>query len=67
MTKKMVCIVKVGGEKFVKYHVNNLLKFTEYLDREYPDWRFINVFDSKSERQVANYTKNKRPGAKHVY
>ena len=33
--KKYTCIVKVEKEKFVRYHVNDLLAFTKFLDREF--------------------------------
>lgn len=64
--KKVVCIVKVDNEKFVKYHVNNLLSFTDYLDKNYKDWRFFNCFNPDTKQQVANFTKSKRPQYKKL-
>lgn len=66
MTKKMICNVKADGTKFVQYHVNNLLKFTEWLDKEYPDWRWYNVFDSTTKQQVASFTRHRRPQTKYI-
>jgi hypothetical protein len=64
--KKYHCIAKVGPEKFVKYNVNNLVKFTSYLDRDFPDWRWYNVYDKETRNQVANFTKNNRPTSARV-
>lgn len=59
--KEYRCIVKVGNDKFLRYHVNNLLKFTAFLDREWPEWRWFNVYGKKEREQVASFTKNNRP------
>jgi hypothetical protein len=63
-TKKYICIVKVGSEKFVRYHVNDLLSFTKFLDKEFTDWRWFNVFSNdknSEEKQLSSFTKNNRP------
>jgi hypothetical protein len=61
--KKYKAIVKVSNEKFVKYHLNNLVSFARFLDEKFPDWRFFNVFD-RTGQQVKSYTKNNRPQSK---
>jgi hypothetical protein len=62
--KKYKVIAKVSSDRFVKYNVNNLLKFTEFLDKEFSGWRYFNVYrytkDSTGE-QLANFTTNSRP------
>ncbi len=58
--KKYKAIAKVSNDKFVKYHINNLVSFARFLDEKFPDWRFFNVFDQTGQ-QVKNYTKNNRP------
>ncbi len=59
---KYTVIIKVGAEHFVKYHaVNNLIRLTSYLDSRFPDWKYFNVYDKKTRRQVANYTQKDRP------
>jgi hypothetical protein len=63
MEKKYTIIAKVSNEQFVKYHVNNLLSFTKFLDEKFPDWRYYNVFD-KAGQQLTNFTKNSRPQQK---
>lgn len=52
-------IAKIEAEKFVKYRVNNLLKFTRFLDDSFPNWRWFNVY--KNEKQVGNFTNKNRP------
>lgn len=64
--KKYRVIAKVENERFVKYNCNDLLKFTQFLDRKFPDWRWFNVFDKKTKNQIANFTKNNRPYSKWV-
>lgn len=64
--KKMVIIAKTSQADFVKYHTTDLLSFTNFLDSKFPDWRYFNVFDKESRRQVGNYTKNNRPTQKHL-
>jgi hypothetical protein len=59
--KRYTCIAKTGNEKFVKYRLNNLAKFTAFLDRKWPNWRWFNVFDNRTKLQIANFTKNSRP------
>lgn len=64
--KKYSCIVKIGNNpdnsaKCVKYRSNDLLKFTSFLDRKYPEWKWMNVFSKQTRKQLMNFTKNKRP------
>ena len=60
-SKEMICIVKVGGTplgggSFKKWHVNNLKKFIDFLNREYPNWRYFNVYDKKSKVQIGSFS-----------
>lgn len=51
------CLVKIGPEhqSVVTYHrVTDLARFHSFISREYPDWRFFNVY--------ANYGKRKPRG-----
>jgi hypothetical protein len=67
--KKFICIVKIEKDIFLRYHVNNLLLFVQFLDTKYPNWSWFNVFSNeklKSKEQVANFTKNNRPTNKHI-
>jgi len=67
--KKYKTITKVGNDHFVKFNVNNLRLFTMYLDREFPNWRWFNVYrytkDGTGE-QLANFTRNKRPTSAYL-
>lgn len=67
--KKYKVIAKVGNDKFVKYNVNNLLLFAAFLDRNFKDWRWFNVFEyskDDSGKQLANFTKNSRPRKRYL-
>ena len=59
--KKYTCIVKAGPEKFLKYRLNDLMKFTTFLDRNWSGWRWFNVFDNRTRLQVASFTKKQKP------
>ena len=62
--KKYICIVKTDNEKFVRYHVNDLLLFTNFLDRKFTGWRWFNVFSNEKNskgKQLTSFTKNNRP------
>jgi len=59
--KKYRVIAKVENKKFVKYHVNNLLLFTKFLDTHFVGWRWFNVYDKKTGEQLGNFTSKQRP------
>lgn len=63
---KFIVIVKTDNTKFVKYHVNDLLKFTSFIDKNFPSWRFFNVYDKKTKQQIANFTSKNRPQNKTI-
>lgn len=63
-------IVKVSGgiddrspEHFKKWRfVHDLLKFTSFLDLNYPRWRYMNVYDRrKGGSPIVSYTQKNRP------
>ncbi|MBT34192.1 MAG: hypothetical protein CMO01_31395 [Thalassobius sp.] len=64
--RKYRCIAKVSGEKFVKYNTSNLLDFTDFLDKKYPNWRWFNVYNKKSRKQIGSFTKKRRPDQKNI-
>jgi len=51
---------KRGEDKFLKYHVRNLIKFVQFLDEKHSGWKWFNVY-AKSGEQLASYTVNNRP------
>jgi hypothetical protein len=62
--KKYRVVAKVDNKDFVKYHVNDLLKFTQFLDKEFPHWRWFNVYRYVKEGngpQLASFTTKNRP------
>ena len=64
--KKYTCIVKIrnnpdSSAKCLKYRLNDLLKFTSFLDRNYPEWKWFNVFSKETKMQIMSFTKNRRP------
>jgi hypothetical protein len=68
-SKKYKVVAKIGSDKFVKYNVNNLVLFTEFLDKKFSDWRWFNVFEYKKDgsgNQIASFTKNKRPQKPYI-
>jgi hypothetical protein len=67
--KKYKVIAKVENEKFVKYNVNNLLKFVEFLDTNFVDWRWFNVYNyvpGGKGMQLANFTTKSRPTKRFI-
>ena len=74
MSKKYMAIVKIrnnpdGSAHCVKYRFNNLLSFTKFLDNSWTEWKWFNVYSNNSidkGKQIANFTKFKRPKSKFV-
>lgn len=64
MSKRYIVIAKVGKDKFIKHRTSNLLLYTNYLDTNWADWRWFNVFDKETKLQLASFTKNRRPNNK---
>ena len=60
-----VCIVKTS-EKHLKYHVNDLIKFTAFLDANFKTWQWFNVYDYKTKDQIGNFTINNRPTTRKI-
>ena len=65
-SKKYTCIAKIGNNPdlsalCVKYRLDNLIKFSVFLDRKYPTWTWFNVFLKETGKQVMSFTKHKRP------
>jgi len=66
MKHEYVIIVKVGEKKYLKYHISNLVSFTEFLNRCYSDWKYFNVYDRKTRKQICSFTQRNQPNTKHV-
>ncbi|PIY34578.1 MAG: hypothetical protein COZ08_01155 [Bacteroidetes bacterium CG_4_10_14_3_um_filter_42_6] len=69
MAKKYKVIVKIRNNPdrsayCVKYRVDDLLKFTSFLDEKWSGWKWFNVFSNTGNTkgtQIANFTKTNRP------
>ncbi len=69
MSKKYKVIVKIknnpdGSAYCIKYRVTDLLKFTQFLDKTWSEWKWFNVYENlgvNKGNQIANFTKNNRP------
>jgi hypothetical protein len=62
--KKYKVIAKVDNKEFVRYNVNDLVKFTAFLDTQFPTWRWFNVYRYTSEgngEQLCSFTSKNRP------
>ncbi len=66
---KYKCIVKVinsEGDQFLKYRVNDLMKFCKFLDFNFPNWKWFNVYDKKTGDQIGSFTINNRPKQRFI-
>lgn len=68
---KYTCYCKIGnkidGSADVRVRkTDNLLSLVNHLDKDFPDWRWFNVWDKSKNKQVANFTKSNRPQTKQV-
>ena len=69
MPKKYKVIVKIknnpdGSAHCIKYRVTDLLKFTQFLDKTWSEWKWFNVYENlgvNKGNQIANFTKGNRP------
>jgi|JI9StandDraft_2_1071091.scaffolds.fasta_scaffold409648_2 hypothetical protein len=74
ISKKYVGIVKIknnpdGSAYCIKYRFDDLLKFTNFLDQKWQDWKWFNVFSNKNEDKgikLASFTKNNKPKTKSL-
>ncbi len=74
MAKKYTAIVKInnkpdGSAHCLKYRFDNLLNFTQFLDENWIQWKWYNVYSNTGLNkgiQLASFTKNKRPTSKSL-
>lgn len=72
--KKYIAIVKLynnkdGTAKCLKYRFNDLLKFTEFLDTKWSEWKWFNLYSNKLENkgtQLGSFTRNNKPTSKYI-
>jgi hypothetical protein len=64
---KVIAKVTTPGQRaggFVRYNVNDLLKFTQFLDQNFARWRWFNVYAYQKDgtgEQLASFTNKDRP------
>lgn len=62
--KKYRVITKVPKkncpDQFLKFHVSNLLKYQKFLDREFSEWTWTNVYCNDSKKQLFSFTTKNR-------
>lgn len=69
MAKRYIAIAKIknnpdGRAYCIKYHFNDLLKFTKFLDEKWPEWKWYNVYSNEGINkgvQIGNFTNRKKP------
>jgi hypothetical protein len=74
MSKRYKVIVKIGNKPdgsahCLKYRVDDLKKFTAFLDQKWSQWRWFNVYSNANMdkgQQLASFTKFKRPEKRFV-
>jgi hypothetical protein len=54
--KRYVCITKVANDKAVKYHVSDIRLYKKFIDSNFPDWLYTNVYFSKSREKAFSFT-----------
>lgn len=58
-----------GQDKCGKWTANDLIAFTAFLDKNYPDWCWFNVYrytGNDSGKQLASFSKYNRPLTKRL-
>lgn len=73
-SKKYKAIVKIknnqDGTAFcVKYRFDDLLKFTNFLDSKWQEWKWYNVFSNKKQdkgQQIGSFTKHNKPNSRFI-
>lgn len=56
-------------DRCCKWKVNDLISFTRFLDKNYPDWQWFNVFKyapGDRGQQLASFSKYNRPTSRSI-
>ena len=65
---KVIAKIKEKGSsetKFVKYNTPDLISFQRFLDNNFDDWYYFNVYNQERQ-QIGNFTKNNRATSKRI-
>jgi hypothetical protein len=60
LKRKVIVKTDNSDDSFKKWKSDNIMSFTKFLDREYPNWKYMNVYSDTGE-QVGSFTKYRRP------
>jgi hypothetical protein len=68
-SRKYIAIVKLnnksdGTARCLKYRFDNVFKFTSFLDSNWPEWKWFNLYSNRPPNkgeQIDSYTKYNRP------
>jgi len=63
---KYAIIAKISEDKYVKYHSDNLLSFTRFLDTKFSSWKWFNVYNPVTRLTLASYTQARKPTSKQL-
>jgi hypothetical protein len=64
--KKYSTITRINPQKFVKFHVDNLLKFHEYLIKQWNKYDYINVYDSETHLFLKRFYSTNPPTSPQI-
>lgn len=74
LSKKYKAIVKIsnnpdGTAHCVVYRFDDLLKFTQFIDVKWKDWKWFNVYSNRKETkgiQLGSFTKFNKPSKRDI-
>lgn len=58
--------VKTGNDCHKEWHTSDLIDLQSFLDTKYPEWRYFNVYDKKTNIELGRFTKFKRANSKVI-
>ena len=67
--KRYTIVAKVKDENLIKYSANDLLRFTKFLDTNFLNWSWFNVYENVSGHKgsgLASFTTEKRPTKRFI-
>lgn len=60
--KKYNIIIKVNEKSFLKYrNISNMRSFLNFISRRYPKFRWANIYDGHTRKQIDSFTQKSMP------
>lgn len=56
--KKYAVITKITNTRYIKHRVNDIYKYKLFLNKNYPEWRYCNIYCNHTKYQISRMTKN---------